>query len=237
MTEGELTLSQFNKRFYILRGVGRLHRHLKAISLVLVTISFMLFNNCSGFEGVQNLSQSSLGAGNGDGNGGGKDSGNGDNNNDGNGVGSDGPRQLPPAKPFSISRQNVKLLPFTARVSKLKYVTGDIDQSLFANIESNRLRLGDYNHSQGVDQELSWSKARMETWIKALEPVCSTKDLQRQFASNTGFQDFLKKAYGRNLSADDLTLINEVNQVNADSSEKFQVLCLVTLSSLEFLAL
>ena len=141
-------------------------------------------------------------------------------------------------QPFKIGRKSTQLLPYSVRISKIKSLSGQVPASLFDELERRQFELGGFDYSKGVGQELSWSETRMTVWAKALQPLCTSQELKNKYPWPASAEKFLKAAYGRTLGPDDLSFIEDVKKTqNASASERFEIFCTTTLSSMEFLSL
>lgn len=139
------------------------------------------------------------------------------------------------ATEFSIKR-NIQILPFPTRISKLKTIVGT-NPDLYMELERNRYELGDFDYASGTGQDLTWTNSRMNLWIRSLQPLCSSGDVQSRFPFSEKSKEFVKAVYGREPNRVDLEVINRISALTVSANEKTQVLCTVLLSSLEFVHL
>jgi hypothetical protein len=142
---------------------------------------------------------------------------------------------LPPA--FVISRDNSQLLPFHIRLSKLQRVTGlTQDDPAFGEIMRNRYALGDHNYGQGIGADLSWSAAKMSTWVRALKPVCASEAMLTRYpALPEHLNELVISAFGREVTEDDLAIVEDaLAQGNVPEAQRYETTCLAILTSMEF---
>ncbi len=142
---------------------------------------------------------------------------------------------LPPA--FELSRDNGQLLPFHVRVSKLQRVTGMTqDDPAFAEIMRNRYALGDHNYGQGIGADLSWSAAKMSSWVRALKPVCASEAMATKYPSlPEHLNEFVMAAFGREVTEEDLAVVEDaLAEGNVPEAQRYETTCLAVLTSMEF---
>jgi hypothetical protein len=138
---------------------------------------------------------------------------------------------------FQISRNSIKLLPFSVRLTKIRSLTGSAEPSLYSELMARRFELGAYDFANGVNQELTWTETRIGLWLKAIQPVCSSNILKSKFPYPASAANFIKAAYGRETNNSDLILLSKVSSSTGTDIQKFEMLCSVVLSSLEFTTL
>lgn len=104
--------------------------------------------------------------------------------------------------------------------------------SSLATLRNNRLALGDYDYANGVAAKTTWESSDMKRWLESVQPACSGTRPTNPWpnAANALFV----RAYGRGLSADDTVILNDIDRLNLPGEEKYEILCLVLLSSMEF---
>ncbi|HUP56139.1 MAG TPA: hypothetical protein VM598_01715 [Bdellovibrionota bacterium] len=147
------------------------------------------------------------------------------------------PEVLNGGKRFLIGRKAIQLLPFKHRLSKLRAVVGTDDPAIYDKVIESRFELGEFDHANGINQELSWLETRMSTWLKALEPVCASGTFLSRYAWPDGARRLLVAAYGRQPTEEERLVIDTVQNATGSDTQRMQILCLSVLSSLEFLTL
>jgi hypothetical protein len=142
---------------------------------------------------------------------------------------------LPPA--FEISRENTQLLPFHVRIAKLERVVGlSQEDPAFEDLNRNRYALGDHNYGQGIGADLSWSAAKMSTWVQSLKAVCNSAAMRDRYPSlPEHLNEFVTAAYGREANEQDLAIVEDALAEEAVPDEqRYETTCLAVLSSMEF---
>lgn len=150
------------------------------------------------------------------------------------------PATPPPIKPaLTLERQSVRLLPFKVRLNKLAAVTGlDPSDAAFETLLATRYEVGDYNHAQGIRPNLTWDAAKMGIWVKGLKPLCAHPNMRQRYPNLPQDLDALiLDAYGRRADAQDHQAIEDaLKDQNIDEPTRYQLVCLTTLSAMEFIA-
>lgn len=142
---------------------------------------------------------------------------------------------LPPA--FELLRENSQLLPFHVRLAKLESVAGMTrDNPAFDDMMRNRYALGDHNFGQGIGADLTWSAAKMSTWVQSLKSVCNSPEMMERYpALPEHLNELVVAAYGREATVDDLAIVEDAladGVVPAD--QRYETTCLAILSTMEF---
>ncbi|MDZ4660730.1 MAG: hypothetical protein SGJ18_03840 [Pseudomonadota bacterium] len=137
---------------------------------------------------------------------------------------------------FKIDRSAVRILPFDVRINKLNSLIGSTDVALYAQLNSKKIELGSYDFARGVSQDLTWTDSRLASWTQALQPYCSSLALRTKFPFPAAARGFIESALGRDLNAEDQSNINDVTALAVSNDVRLEVLCYVTLSSLEYVA-
>ncbi|MEZ4452446.1 MAG: hypothetical protein R3B09_23485 [Nannocystaceae bacterium] len=87
-----------------------------------------------------------------------------------------------PDHPFDLNRENIRLLPFAVRLNRLSLLLDlPTTDPAFAVMLNRRFDLGDYDYSEGINPDLTWSAARMSAWVAALRPLCASSALQSRY--------------------------------------------------------
>lgn len=151
----------------------------------------------------------------------------------------DEPGAEPLPDPFDLDRETVRLLPFSIRFKRLQQLLGvGPDDPAFAALLARRYELGDYNYALGVSPDLAWNATRMSAWVAALRPVCDSPAMHARFPGFPGhLDDLLTAAYGVAPTAEQLAGYEDLlGDAAFDDAARYQLVCLVALSALEFVA-
>lgn len=142
-------------------------------------------------------------------------------------------------KPAFAYGTELSLLPFDVRLEKVAHVAGvTTDDPLLEPLRQRRLELGDHDYGQGQKPDYTWTSARMGTWIRAILPICDSKEMRERFPSLPESLDALiLEAYGRHASDEDWASFTTLpSQSSLDQDGHYRVVCLGVLTSLEFVA-
>lgn len=132
---------------------------------------------------------------------------------------------------FKIS---IDPLPFRLRESKLALIAGANTGSLL-KLTTNKYFFGDYHFANGVVPKYSWEQNDIQNWVESVEPICTA--IQPSYAWPAANQSFIMLALGREMNSSDTDVINQIQAMStATAAEKFQIFCIATLSSLEFIS-
>lgn len=151
--------------------------------------------------------------------------------------GEESEEQLPPA--FELRKDAVQLLPFHVRMAKLSRVTGVPESDpIFDDVRASRYDLGDHNFAQGIGPDLSWNASKIALWVETLRPVCQSAQMRERYPYlPEHLNELLTEAYGREATADDLALYEDVLATStAPEAETYEAVCLAVLTSTEFVA-
>lgn len=142
--------------------------------------------------------------------------------------------ESPPA--FTLPREYAQLLPYHVRMRKLATLTGlPLDDAAFEDLRRNRYALGDHNFGQGIGADLTWSAAKMSTWVKSLKLVCASDAIKSRYpALPEDINEFALAAYGREVDQTDLELVDAAIGSTSDPAQRYEAICLAMLSSMEF---
>lgn len=125
---------------------------------------------------------------------------------------------------------------FRHRLSKLITLLGSANDASLATLKDNRFLLGDYDFAKAITPKYSMEVTDMRNWLTSLQPICKSTQLSSRFAWPAGASAFVQTALARDLNAADNQAIQQIQAQTATTAEKFEIFCLVTLSSLEFLS-
>lgn len=137
---------------------------------------------------------------------------------------------------FSLPREYAQLLPFHVRINKLSSIAGlPSNDPSFDAVWRNRYALGDHNFGQGIGADLTWSAAKMSTWVKSVKPICASEAMKSRFpALPEDLNEFAIAAYGREVTQEDLELVETAVELSPVPEQRYEAVCLAILSSMEF---
>ena len=130
---------------------------------------------------------------------------------------------------------SIEPLLFQVRLGKVANTLNVAESnSALGSLRNNRLLLGDYDFANSVSPRTTWESSDMGRWLENIQPACSGTRPTNPWpsAANTLFT----RAYGRAMSADDTVIMNDIDRMNIPGDEKYEILCMVLLSSMEFVA-
>jgi hypothetical protein len=138
---------------------------------------------------------------------------------------------------FNIQRNTVKLLPFSVRLTKIQALLPPGSTALLNELIARQNELGGYDYANGVNQELTWTETRIGIWVKALQPICASGAIKGKFPYPNSATTFVEAAYGRKVTDVDTAILGQISSAAGNNDQKFESLCTVILSSLEFTTL
>ncbi len=143
-----------------------------------------------------------------------------------------------PDSPFEVPKDEVRLLPFHVRMANLVAVVGVPEEhAMFDELRAKRYQLGDHDYANGVAPDLDWNADRMETWVKAIKPVCNDPQFQARYPTlATDVVPLARAAFGRDPTADEIGAFDDVKLGQQDGAGQYRMVCLAVLTSLEFVA-
>ena len=143
-----------------------------------------------------------------------------------------------PESPFEVPQSEVHLLPFHVRMANLVAVAGVPESHvMFDQIRAKRYQLGDHDYANGVAPDLDWNADRMETWVKAVKPVCNDPEFQARYPGlASDVTPLARAAYGRDPTPEETRAFDDVKMGQLDGAGQYRMVCLAVLSSLEFVA-
>ena len=161
--------------------------------------------------------------------------------------------------PFELERENIRLLPFAVRLSRLtRLLDRPAEDPMFAQMNARRFELGDYDFSQNINPDLNWSSTRMSHWVAALRPICSSPTMKQRYPEfPLDLPELMHDAYGYPPSSAELepyaalfdqaetgeedgendSIGGEQSPASALTDEvRYETACIAVLSSLEFVS-
>lgn len=158
-----------------------------------------------------------------------------------NGEKGTNPDQPPADYKFTPVVNNTPLLPFLTRIKKLAHLVNKdffkedlTEKGRFGRLIKYRYILGDYNHSQGISEQLAWGELQINRWLEGVQLFCESSEIKTQYPFPGGFEDLIVGAYGRLQQDRDQDLFDKIKSSSLSADEKSTVACLVVTSSLEF---
>jgi hypothetical protein len=152
---------------------------------------------------------------------------------------SSAPHQSLPVEPaFVLEREQLLLLPFSVRLTKVAAVLGvsEADPSLDP-LRAARLELGDGDFANGIRPDRAWTTSKLTLWVKLLNPLCASSQLKTRFPLPAALPSLIQVAYGRRATASDQVSIDEaLSGVTLTSDERQELICLGVLTSAEFVS-
>jgi hypothetical protein len=139
--------------------------------------------------------------------------------------------------PFVVDVGQPMLLPFDTRVRRLAAALDrPMDDPIFDLMYRNRLRLGDYDHANGVLPDGLWLASRIRTWTECLLPVCGSSVMRSKFSAlPEALPELIRAAWGRSATEEDLDAFgDELAQASVDADGAYQATCLAVFSAGEF---
>lgn len=139
--------------------------------------------------------------------------------------------------PFGVSTGKPDLLPFDVRLRRVAAALQvQSDNQMFAALKTNRIKLGDYDHANGVLPDGLWIASRMANWADALTPVCASPEIKAAYPSLPGdARALIKAAWGRAVSDEELAeLQTSVAQSGLDPATAYEVTCMAVFTAAEF---
>lgn len=165
-----------------------------------------------------------------------------------NGGGNDGgakdeaPPRVPadaeePDAPFSVPKDEARLLPFPVRMQNLAHVTGEpLDSPIFLELWDLRYQLGDHDFASGVAPDLRWSAEKMQNWVRGLKPVCASAQMQQAYPDLlTDPRPLMRQAWGHEPAAQEVQALADLDTAVSEP-ERYMVTCIAVLTALDFVS-
>lgn len=130
---------------------------------------------------------------------------------------------------------SIEPLLFQIRLGKVASSLNVAENSAaLSSLRTNRFVLGDYDFANSVSPRTTWESSDMGRWLDNIQPACSGARPTNPWpaAASTLFT----RAYGRAMSAADTAVMNDIDRLSVPAEEKYEILCMVLLSSMEFIA-
>lgn len=153
------------------------------------------------------------------------------------GTTGDGTPVAPAGAPFGVRSGKPDLLPFDVRVRRIAAALKvQNDNPMFGALVANRIKLGDYDHANGVLPDGLWIASRMANWADALAPVCASPEIKAAFPALPGdVRALTKAAWGRVITDEEVTEIQtSVTQSGLDTTTAYEATCMAIFTAAEF---
>lgn len=159
--------------------------------------------------------------------------------NDGStGGSSSNPMTTPEASPpFKVRNTEPELVPFNTRLRRIASAVGvEVDNSMFATMTKNRLKLGDYDYANGALPDGSWNANRIAAWIDALKPVCRSPEMRAKYpALPENLPELVRAAWGHLPSEQDTADFREaLAAASVDAALGYESTCMTVFTAAEF---
>jgi len=128
------------------------------------------------------------------------------------------------------------LLPYSIRLQKLSLLFGIAkDDSRFDKLNENRFELGAYVYAEGIPEDRSITADKITSWVEALVPLCASGILEGSYTLPADLGKLIQDIYGRKVETSEITTLSELYSSAGDPTLGYQRVCLVLLTSAEFL--
>ncbi len=141
--------------------------------------------------------------------------------------------------PFNVPTDEAKLLPFPVRMANLAHVTGqDPGHPMFLEMLSLRYQLGDHDYATGVAPDLRWSAERMQYWVRGLQPVCQSAEVQAAYPELVEDpRPLMRQAWGREPADEEVEALADIRSSGLDDATQFTMTCMAVLTALDFVSM
>jgi hypothetical protein len=143
----------------------------------------------------------------------------------------------PAEVPFKVRNTEPELVPFEMRLRRIANTLGvAIDHPMFADMNKNSLKLGDYDYANGALPDGSWNANRIAAWLLALKPVCNSPEMKAKYPTLPGsLPGLIRAAWGHVPSADDTAdFQNAIAATGADADVNYESTCMAVFTAAEF---
>ena len=147
------------------------------------------------------------------------------------------PGAKPATVPFKVRNTEPELVPFEMRLRRIASALGvSVDNAMFADMNKNSLKLGDYDYANGALPDGSWNANRISAWISALKPICNSPEMKAKYpALPENLPTLIRAAWGHVPSAEDTAdFQNAIAAVSTDPAVVYESTCMAVFSAAEF---
>ena len=142
----------------------------------------------------------------------------------------------PAGAPFKVRNTEPELVPFEMRQRRIASALGvTVDNAMFANMNTNSLKLGDYDYANGALPDGSWNANRIAAWINALKPVCNSAEMKAKYpALPQNLPELIRAAWGHVPSAEDTADFQDaIAAAGADPAVNYESTCMAVFTAAE----
>jgi hypothetical protein len=139
--------------------------------------------------------------------------------------------------PFKVRNTEPELVPFEMRLRRIATTLGvSIDNPMFADMNRNSLKLGDYDYANGALPDGSWNANRIAAWLNALKPVCNSPEMQAKFPTlPESLPALIRAAWGHLPSAEDSRDFQvAIAATDGDALVNYESTCMAVFTAAEF---
>ena len=147
------------------------------------------------------------------------------------------PSAKPATVPFKVRNTEPELVPFEMRLRRIASALGvSVDNTMFADMNKNSLKLGDYDYANGALPDGSWNANRIAAWINALKPVCASPEMKAKYPNlPENLPTLIRAAWGHVPSAEDTAdFQNAITAVSSDPAVVYESTCMAVFTAAEF---
>jgi hypothetical protein len=143
----------------------------------------------------------------------------------------------PASVPFKVRNTEPELVPFEMRLRRVANTLGvSVDNPMFADMNKNSLKLGDYDYANGALPDGSWNANRIAAWLNALKPVCNSPEMKAKFPTlPESLPALIRAAWGHVPSADDTAdFQSAIAATGGDALVNYESTCMAVFTAAEF---
>lgn len=139
--------------------------------------------------------------------------------------------------PFKVRNTEPELVPFNMRLHRIASALGvETSNPMFATMQKNRLKLGDYDYANGALPDGSWNANRIAAWIDALKPVCNSPEMKAKYpALPDHLPQLVRAAWGHLPSEQDAADFKDALAASSvDATIAYETTCMAVFTAAEF---
>lgn len=147
------------------------------------------------------------------------------------------PSTKPATVPFKVRNTEPELVPFEMRLRRIASALAvSVDNPMFADMNKNSLKLGDYDYANGALPDGSWNANRIAAWINALKPVCASPEMRAKYPNlPENLPTLTRAAWGHLPSAEDTAdFQNAIAAAGLDPAVVYESTCMAVFTAAEF---
>lgn len=151
-------------------------------------------------------------------------------------LGGLGPDAHPVDLKFSMSI-STDPLPFQTRLAKISRLPNSVTSTALDPMRGNSVMLGDYDYARGVVPKFSWEASDIKNWLESSFPICASAETKTKFPWPAGMPNFLLATVGRAATPTETQILAQIDALaGVSAAEKFEIFCLTTVASMEYVA-